>query len=161
MQDSKNTQQLDTDAQAQQSLETETAAAPQQEAFMPAEFLTNALRQEGYENPEAWTANLDPRCTDPTIKPQERIFFVNRALRLYMSEQEGRNHMEARMLLAEGLTVEEWSAIVTRGVVPWLLNKLPVNKAQLEQAAATVSAHSEHSIEANEPEDKTEQVQQS
>lgn len=138
-------------AQLQQSFKAESVAAVSQEAFMPAEFLTKLLREEGHADPEAWAVDLDPRCSDPSIKVQERIFFVNRALRLYMSEQEGRNHMDARMLLADGLQVDEWSAIVVRGVVPWLMNKLPVSKTQLAEAAALVSAHTEQTVQSHEP----------
>lgn len=164
--------QENTNEQTQQTQQAHEGAIEQQqnfaqeqkaEVFLPAQFLTNALAEAGHENPQAWQRDLDSRCNDTTLKPEERIFFVNRALRLYMSEQEGRNHMEARMLLADGLTVEEWSAIVVRGVVPWLLNKLPLNKTQLAQAAAAVSSHAEQSIEANEPqaqEQATEQAQQ-
>ena len=116
------------------------AAEAQADLFDPVGFVCIELKRAGSETPEAWAKHIDPRAQ---TEPDElaRIFFTNRALRLYMSEQAGRNHMEARLLLADGISVADWKSIVSKGVVPWILNKLPVNKKQLTAASAAVSDH--------------------
>lgn len=153
-----NTQQNQTQEIAQEQIHEGNpvgAVLPEgcadKEFFNPAEFLTTELAKAGFETPDAWASALDPKAFDSELKDEERIFFVNRSLRLYMSEQENRNHMEARMLLADGLSANEWKAIVVKGVVPWILNKLPVSKNQLQEAAAAVSEHTEQKVQANEP----------
>lgn len=115
-------------------------AAAADTLFNPVEFLCSELERAGSTDLTCWMKHIDPRAT---TEPDEmaRIFFANRALRLYMAEQEGRNHMEARLLLADGIPVADWKSIVSKGVVPWILNKLPVNKKQLAAAAAAVSDH--------------------
>lgn len=116
------------------------AKATAADLFNPVDFVCEELQRAGSDKPTCWMAHLDPRSE---TEPDElaRIFFVNRSLRLYMSEQEGRNHNEARLLLADGISVSDWKSIVSKGVVPWILNKLPVNKKQLAAASAAVSEH--------------------
>lgn len=109
------------------------------EFFRPADFLTNALKEAGHPNPDAWAESLHPGAHTEE-KVEHRIFHVNRALRLYMSEQKDRdNTMQARQLLSDGIDEDTWRAIVNRGVVPWLMNTLPVKKNAVANAVREVT----------------------
>ncbi|BAW19032.1 hypothetical protein [Ralstonia phage RP12] len=98
---------------------------PEEEAkelFNPVVYLTNALTSAGYTNPTGWLKGIDPRA-ETAEDEKDRIFFANRALRLYLAEVPDRENISPRMLLADGITSVQWTALVDQGVVPWLMNQ--------------------------------------
>lgn len=93
-----------------------------EDAFDPADYLISALQSAGHPDPAAWTKDMDPRArTAPEEK--DRIFFANRAIRLYLAEHGERENITPRLLLAEGIGKVKWAALMEQGVVPWLMNK--------------------------------------
>ncbi len=112
-----NTAQDITDVEFKET-PVETKEAPA--IFNPVEFLTNALAQAGYPEPAAWTQDIDPLASTHEDE-KARIFFANRALRLYLSEIEGRDNISPRLLLADGIDSTRWIALMEQGVIPWLM----------------------------------------
>lgn len=91
--------------------------------FNPVEFLTNALHQAGFTDADLWHKDIDPRA-ETAEDEKERIFFANRALRLFLAEVGGdRDNITPRMLLADGIDSVKWIALMEQGVIPWLLNQ--------------------------------------
>ncbi|BAW19317.1 hypothetical protein [Ralstonia phage RP31] len=109
----------------------EEAAAP---TFNPVDYLTNALHNAGYPNPTAWYKGIDPRA-ETADNEKDRIFFANRALRLYLAEVPDRENISPRMLLADGITSIQWTALVDQGVVPWLMNQFDKKGRRVEAPA--------------------------
>ena len=97
---------------------TETAAP----FFNPVAYLTEALTAAKHPEPLAWTKDCDPRA-ETALEEKERIFFANRALRLYLAEQTDRENLSPRMLLADGIDGVKWAALMDQGVIPWLMNQ--------------------------------------
>lgn len=109
-------------------------------AFNPAVFLTEALIAAGLnEAAIGWSIGIDPRV-ETAESEKDRIFFANRALRLFLAEIEGRDNITPRMLLADGIDSVKWIALMEQGVIPWLLNqfdskgKRVVSEEQLHDA---------------------------
>ena len=90
--------------------------------FNPVTYLIEALTKAGHPNPTAWTKDLDPR-SQTAEKVEDRMFFVNRAIRLYISEHLDMENITPRMILAEGIAVSKWIALMEQGVVKWLMGK--------------------------------------
>lgn len=114
-------------------------AQPAAAIFNPVEHLVNALTQSGYAEPRAWTKHLDPRA-ETAENEKDRIFFANRALRLYLAEVPERENISPRMLLADGIDSAKWCALMEQGVIPWLMGAFNergdrVQAAETEQAA--------------------------
>lgn len=97
---------------------TEPAVAP----FQPAAYLTTALARAGYHDPEGWLKDADPLVATHEEEKQ-RIFFANRALRLYLAEIAERENISPRLLLADGIDATRWCALMDQGIVPWLMNE--------------------------------------
>lgn len=98
----------------------EPAAAPM---FNPAVFLTEALIKAGLtEAAVQWCQNIDPRA-ETAESEKDRIFFANRALRLFLAEIEGRDNITPRMLIADGIDSVKWIALMEQGIIPWLLGQ--------------------------------------
>lgn len=94
-----------------------------QATFNPVSYLTNALNTAGLtEAAAAWVMNIDPRA-ETAEDEKERIFFANRALRLFLAEQPDRDNITPRMLLADGIDGVKWAALMEQGVIPWLKNE--------------------------------------
>lgn len=101
----------------------------EQEPFSPATYLTEQLIEQGMDaqTARAWMKGLDPRAeTAENVK--DRIFFVNRALRLYMSEQFNGSDgvsgtMNARLLVTDGIEEDAWKLLIKNGVASWLAGK--------------------------------------
>lgn len=122
-----------------------------EDAFDPADYLISALQSAGHPDPAAWTKDMDPRArTAPEEK--DRIFFANRAIRLYLAEHGERENITPRLLLAEGIGKVKWAALMEQGVVPWLMNKFDakgkiikdtpdVDAADLEGKEVTITAN--------------------
>lgn len=111
---------------------TETAAATTSEFFLPANYLINALTAAGHPNPTAWALHIDPRV-ETAEEEKDRIFFANRALRIYLSEQEAADTISVRMLLAEGIPAAKWCALVDKGIVPWLMGQFDEKGQRIDQ----------------------------
>ena len=91
--------------------------------FNPAVFLTQALIDAGLiDEATKWSIGIDPRA-ETAESEKDRIFFANRALRLFLAEVEGRDNVTPRMLLADGIDAVKWMALMEQGVIPWLLNQ--------------------------------------
>lgn len=92
-------------------------------AFNPAVFLTEALIAANLEDAAIkWSVGIDPRV-ETAESEKDRIFFANRALRLFLAEIEDRENITPRMLLADGIDSVKWCALMEQGVIPWLLNQ--------------------------------------
>lgn len=89
----------------------------------PVFFLTEALYAGGYVHPEDWKKDLNPQAeTAETI--DERLFLTNRSLALYLSEQQDiGDTIIPRMFISEKQSYENWTKIITEGIVPWLLKQ--------------------------------------
>jgi hypothetical protein len=112
---------------------TETAAAATNNIFLPADYVVNALAAAGHPNPQAWALHIDPRV-ETAEEEKDRIFFANRALRLYISEQESPDNISPRMLLAEGIPSSKWCALIDKGIVPWLMGQFDKKGQRIDQA---------------------------
>lgn len=89
----------------------------------PVEFLTNTLREVGYNDPEGWMQGLHPAAyTAETIG--ERLFLVNRSLALYLSEVRGKgDNIVPRMFISGSLNYEQWKQVIVDGVAAWLMEQ--------------------------------------
>ena len=102
---------------------TEIKKEPAAASFNPAVFLTEALISNGLiDAAKSWSIGIDPRA-ETAESEKDRIFFANRALRLFLAEIEGRDNITPRMLLADGIDSIKWMALIEQGVIPWLLNQ--------------------------------------
>lgn len=91
--------------------------------FNPVVFLTDVLTSNGLSEAAAiWVQGIDPRAQTAESE-KDRIFFANRALRLFLAEVEDRENITPRMLLADGIDSVKWCALMEQGVIPWLLNQ--------------------------------------
>jgi hypothetical protein len=90
--------------------------------FNPVTYMIEALTKAGHPNPTAWTLDIDPRAQNAE-KVEDRIFFTNRALHLYVAEHVERENITPRMIFAEGLPVPKWIALMEQGIVKWLMGK--------------------------------------
>lgn len=118
----------------------------------PVTYLTEALRASGYAQPEAWTKDIDPAAKDLTVDIDHRLFLVNRALGLYLSEtKDCGDNIIPRMFISERQTFENWCLIVNDGIVPWLNKKFapkstvvpnPVMVTPGEEVGALISGES-------------------
>lgn len=115
----------------------EVAAAPI-EFFNPVTYLINALQSAGHKEPNAWTLDLDPRA-ETVEDEKERIFFTNRAVRLYMAEQTERENITARLLLADGIDKIKYCALVEQAIVPWLMGEFDEKGKRVEEATTNVA----------------------
>lgn len=100
----------------------ESAFKEETPLFNPVDFLTMALHQAGYPEPTAWYKGIDVRA-ETADSEKDRIFFANRALRLFLAEVENRENITPRMLLADGIDSPKWMALMEQGVIPWLMNQ--------------------------------------
>lgn len=133
MQESQNEKNDITDVEFK---EIPTESSTPEGFFNPVNYLTDALREAGYHDPEGWTKNIDVRAAN-AVEEKDRIFFANRALRLYLAEIEGRENISPRMLLADGIDSVKWKALMDQGVIPWLLNQFDAKgKRKTEEAPA-------------------------
>lgn len=106
-------------------------AAPAEQLFNPVAYLTTALFNAGHPNPSAWALHIDPRA-ETAEEVKERIFFANRALRLYMSEQDVPDNISPRLTIADGIGVKQWTALVDQSYVKWLMGQFD-EKGRLKQ----------------------------
>lgn len=123
-------------------------------AFNPAVFLTEALIAANLEDAAIkWSVGIDPRV-ETAESEKDRIFFANRALRLFLAEIEDRENITPRMLLADGIDSVKWCALMEQGVIPWLLNQFDKKGKRIadeEQTNATNSSGNEVPAEQWDP----------
>jgi hypothetical protein len=108
------------DVQDVEFKEVATKAVPAAEFFNPVTYLTNALAAAGHPNPSAWTQDIDPRA-ETAEEEKDRIFFANRALRLWLAEQTDRENITVRMIQADGISAIKWCALMDQGIVKWVM----------------------------------------
>lgn len=147
-------EQADTGAEANVVTETETVtheelkAADPHANFNPVTYLIEALTKAGHPKPAAWTQDIDLRA-HTAEKVEDRIFFANRALRLYISEHLDMENITPRMILAEGIAVSKWIALMEQGAVKWLMGKfkkVEEKKENLGEVQDTQAASEEASV---------------
>ena len=111
-------------------------------AFNPAVFLTEALAGAGLKEAAlGWSVGIDPRV-ETAENEKDRIFFANRALRLFLAEIEDRENITPRMLLADGIDSVKWCALMEQGVIPWLLNQFDKKGKRIADEEQTNAANS-------------------
>ena len=111
-------------------------------AFNPAVFLTEALIAANLEDAAIkWSVGIDPRV-ETAESEKDRIFFANRALRLFLAEIEDRENITPRMLLADGIDSVKWCALMEQGVIPWLLNQFDKKGKRIADEEQTNAANS-------------------
>jgi hypothetical protein len=113
------------------------AAEMKDSGFQPVEYLSQALLAAGHPDPTGWTKDIDPRAVTAE-EEKDRIFFANRALLLYLAEQEDRENVTVRMLVTTGVDGAKWAAIAEQGIVPWLMGKFDKPKAEEAVAETTL-----------------------
>jgi hypothetical protein len=112
----------------------EEAATP---FFNPVTFLTQAFENAGLFHAAAvWAEDIDPRA-ETAEGEKDRIFFANRALRLFLAEVPDRENITPRMLLADGIDGVKWVALMEQGVIPWLQNQFDKKGKRVAPEAAT------------------------
>lgn len=101
-----------------------------EENFKPLDFLVEALAAGGVdpEFAERVKLGVPPEASDASIPVGERIFMVNRSLRLCISETNLPDTIQVRMLISDKLSMDNWKQIITHGLVPALNGKLPMKK---------------------------------
>lgn len=125
-----------TDVEFTETTVDETDTIPVQQ-FDPVGFLTNLLKQNGLiAASAAWKQNIDSRAYSAE-KEEERIFFTNRALRLFLAEQTDRENITPRMLLADGIDGVKWSALIEQGIIPWLMNQFDKKGKRVQPEAVS------------------------
>lgn len=129
--------------------EVPTGPVAAEAPFDPAVYLTNALMVAGHPDPAAWAKHIDPRA-QTAEKETDRLFFTNRSLRLYLSEQEDRENISPRMLLAEGLNNVDWTALMDQGIVPWLMNQFDKKGKRIKPEEVKVHVAGETAAEDKE-----------
>lgn len=91
--------------------------------FNPAVFFTELLISNDLTDAAVnWSCGIDPRA-ETADNEKDRIFFANRALRLFLAEIEDRENITPRMLIADGIDSVKWIALMEQGVIPWLKNQ--------------------------------------
>lgn len=123
------------DVEFTETPKADAPAAP--EPFMPAVFLTKALIEAGYPEPTAWMKDIDP-LVETHEDEKQRIFFANRALRLFLAEIADRDNITPRMVLADGIDSIKWSALMTQGIVPWLMNEFDEKTGKRKKAEPVI-----------------------
>lgn len=101
-----------------------------EENFKPLDFLVEALAAGGVdpEFAERVKLGVPPEAGDASIPVGERIFMVNRSLRLCISETNLPDTIQVRMLISDKLSMDNWKQIITHGLIPALNGKLPMKK---------------------------------
>lgn len=135
--------------------------------FNPVAFLTEALQKAGYAKPYAWTEGIDERA-QTADNEKDRIFFANRALRLFLAEVENRDNITPRMLLADGVDSTKWMALMEQGVIPWLMNEFDAKGKRVKEEvnpdaadiAAADAARAEGFVSEEKAAEVTEQLKQ-
>lgn len=107
------------------------AAADVKQEFNPVEYLSQALLNAGHPEPTAWAKDIDPQAVTHE-EENKRIFFTNRALHLYLAEQDVPDNITVRMTLADGVGATKWSAIIDKAIVPWIMGKFD-DKGKLKE----------------------------
>lgn len=130
------------------------------EVFNPVAYLDNALRANRLENSvDAWKRDLDPRA-ETAEDEKERIFFANRALRLFIAEIPNCDNIAPRMLLADGIDGVKWSALIDRGVIPWMLGLFDEKTGKRIDKSAQAAESTEETVKQTPPwEDLPEEPQ--
>lgn len=105
--------------------------------FQPVDYLSQSLLNAGHPEPTAWTLHIDPRAVTAEDE-KERIFFANRALRLYIAEHTDQENVTPRMLVSDGIDATKWAALADQGIVPWLMGKFADKTAGKEEPKAYV-----------------------
>lgn len=100
----------------------EVPTEPQVPNFDPAAYLTKAFKDAGFEDADAWTKDIDPRALvlNNGLSDKHRIFFVNRALRLFIAEVDTKDNSTVRMVIVDAVTPEQWSSLIDQGFIPWI-----------------------------------------
>lgn len=92
-------------------------------SIAPVEFLTEALREAGYHDPEGWKVGLHP-AADTAETIGERLFLINRSLCLYLSEVKGKGDtIVPRMFINNVLDYPRWKQVIKEGIVAWLMEQ--------------------------------------
>lgn len=100
--------------------------------FLPLEFLTAALKSAGVDEGFISKVEFDthPDAGRVEVPEAQRIFLVNRALRLAISEIEHEDTIQVRMLISDKVSAENWRQIIVKGVIPAIKGQLPMRKAK-------------------------------
>lgn len=118
--------------------------------FDPAVYLTEALTRAGHPAPAEWLKDVDPRVQTAT-EENDRLFFANRAIRLYMSEQDVNDNISPRLLLAEGIGSVNWCAVVDEGIVPWLMGEFNKKGKRVKESEVRIHTPAPAPVEAEAP----------
>jgi hypothetical protein len=100
--------------------------------FLPLEFLIAALKSAGVDEGFISKVEFDthPDAGRVEVPEAQRIFLVNRALRLAISEVEHEDTIQVRMLISDKVSAENWRQIIVKGVIPAIKGTLPMRKAK-------------------------------
>lgn len=95
------------------------------EKFLPVEHLKICLAKYLPEAEVlAWVTDIHEDAMDPSVSVEQRMFLVNRVLRLKISEMKDRDTMRGRMLVSDQLSSQEWAVVIAKAVVPFIAGKL-------------------------------------
>jgi hypothetical protein len=119
------------------------------DSFMPVEHLRQCL---AVYLPEAevspWISEIHEDAVCLSTPVEQRMFLVNRTLRLKIAEMAERDTMRGRMLISDQLTSQKWALVISKAVAPFIAGKLvaehkPAPKAgnnRMDKAAAAKKA---------------------
>lgn len=100
--------------------------------FLPLDFVIAALKAANVDN--AFTAKVERDCHPDAgrveVPEAQRIFLVNRALRLAISETDHEDTIQVRLLISDQISAENWRNIIVKGVIPAIKGNLPLRKAK-------------------------------
>lgn len=100
--------------------------------FLPLEFVIAALKSANVDH--AFVAKVERDCHPDAgrvdVPEAQRIFLVNRALRLAISETDHEDTIQVRLLISDQISAENWRNIIAKGVIPAIKGNLPLRKAK-------------------------------
>lgn len=100
--------------------------------FLPLEFVVAAMESAKIDQAfiDKIKKDCHPDAGNTTIPEGQRIFLVNRALRLAISEAELEDTIQVRMLISDQLSADNWRQIIVKGLIPAIKGTLPLKKAK-------------------------------
>lgn len=98
--------------------------------FLPLDIVIAAFTAGGLDQAliEKVKADTHPDASDVKVLEGQRIFLVNRALRLAISEMDFPDTIQLRMIISDQVSADNWRKIIANGLVPAIKGTLPVKK---------------------------------
>lgn len=99
----------------------------EEKTFNPVQWLVEQMQSSGVaqEIIDRITGDVHNDAQNMETACEHRLFLTNRALRLVISESDYEDTIQLRMLISDKVSLANWKGIITAGLIPALLGKLP------------------------------------